>query len=285
MYEDIHIVLDSVSDVQYTDLINNPRIHQVRMLVRHGNEEWYDGDKSLEEMFRMVEKTGELPTTSQPPIGNTLETLRELVQQGKKVIIINCDSVLSGTYQSCCMAARDIMKEVKGSDIRVIDSKLASNALCGIAEALLAKIEEGITLDEAEVYVKDMARRTTIFFTIDSLEYLAKGGRIGAVGALLGSILGIRPVIRVNPDGNIVSIDKCRTRKKALKRLIEFAEAEGEPEEIFTPCSMADADAEYLKAEMAQRFPGVPIRSGRIGTIIGTHLGPSAVGLFVRVKA
>ncbi len=285
MHEDIHIVLDSVSDVRETALINNPRIHELRMIVRHGNEEWYDGDKPLEEMFKMVESTGELPTTSQPSVGETFELLRDLAQQGKKILVINCDSVLSGTYQSCCMVAREIMKEVKGSDIRVIDSKLASNAICGIAEKLLGKIEAGITMDEAEAHVMDMVKRTTIFFTIDSLEYLAKGGRIGSVSALLGSIFGIRPIIRVNPDGNIVSIDKCRTRKKALKRLIEFAEAEGEPEEIFTPYSMADADAKYLEEEMSQRFPGVPIRSGRIGTIIGTHLGPSAIGLFVRTKA
>lgn len=285
MHEDIHIVLDSVADVHGTALINNPRIHELRMMVRHGDEEWHDGDKSLEELFELVDKTGQLPTTSQPPLGETLELLRDLAQQGKKIIIINCDSILSGTYQSCCMAARDVMKEVKGSDIRVIDSKIASNAICGVAEELLKKIELGITLDEAEAYVIDMSKRSKLFFTIDSLEYLAKGGRIGAVGALLGSIFGIRPVVKVMEDGNIASVDKCRTRKKALKRLIEFAVAEGEPEEIFTPYSMADADAKYLEEEMAQRFPGVPIRSGRIGTIIGTHLGPSAIGLFVRVKA
>ena len=284
MHEDIHIVLDSISDVQDTELVNNPRIHVLKLIVRQGAEEWYDGDKTLTEMFSMVDKTGELPTTSQPPIGNTMEMLRDLVQQGKKVIVINCDSVLSGTYQTCCVAARDVMKEFKGSDIRVIDSKAASCAICGLAEQLLHKIDAGTTMDEAEAFVMDMVSRTKIYFTLDSLEYLAKGGRIGAVGALLGSIFGIRPIIKVQPDGNIISVDKCRTRKKALKRLIEFAEAEGEPEEIFTPHSMAE-DVQYLKDEMAAKYPGVPIRSTRIGTPIAAHLGPSAVGLFVRIKA
>ena len=285
MHDDIHIVLDSVSDVRDTYLFDNPRIHELRLIVRHGAEEWYDGDKTLEEMFSMVDKTGELPTTSQPSIGSTMEVLRDLVQQGKKVIVINCDSILSGTYQSCCMAARDIMKEIKGSDIRVIDSKAASCAICGLAEGLLQKIEAGTTMDEAEAFVYDMVKRTKLYFTIDSLEYLAKGGRIGAVGALLGSIFGIRPIIKVQPDGNIVSVDKCRTRKKALKRLLEFAEAEGEPEEIFAPCSLAAEDARYLEDEMAKKYPGVPILSTRIGTTIAAHLGPSAVGLFVRTKA
>ncbi|MBQ7021890.1 MAG: DegV family protein, partial [Phascolarctobacterium sp.] len=100
MHDDIHIILDSISDVQDTHLMNDPRISVLRLIARHGNDEWFDGDRSTAYLFDLVKKTGKLPATSQPPIGHMIEMFSELVKQGKKLIVINCDSVLSGTYQT-----------------------------------------------------------------------------------------------------------------------------------------------------------------------------------------
>ena len=220
MSENIHVIVDSISDVQDTDLMNNPRIHVLRLVARHGNEEWFDGDRSTAYLFDLVKKTGKLPATSQPPIGHIIELYTGLVKQGIKLVVINCDSVLSGTYQTCCVAAKQVMAEVPGADIRVVDSKAAGCSICGMAKEALKAVDEGKTLDEVEAYVLDMVKRTKTYFTLDTLEYLAKGGRIGAVGALLGSIFGIRPIIHVLEDGNLEPYDKVRTRKKALKRLL-----------------------------------------------------------------
>lgn len=286
MSENIHIIVDSVSDIQDTDLMNDPRIHVLRLIARHGNEEWFDGDRSTAYLFDLVKKTGKLPATSQPPIGHIIELYTELVKQGIKLVVINCDSVLSGTYQTCCVAAKQVMDAVPGADIRVIDSKAAGCSICGMANAILKKVEEeGISIDEAEAYAHDLVKRTKTYFTLDTLEYLAKGGRIGAVGALLGSIFGIRPIIHVLEDGNLEPYDKVRTRKKALKRLLEIANEQGELEEIFIPNALVPEDAEYFRAEMAARHPGVPIWITQIGTPLAAHLGPGAIGLFVRQKA
>ena len=285
MHDDIHVIVDSVSDVQDTDLMNHPRMHVLRLVARHGNEEWFDGDRSTAYLFDLVKKTGKLPATSQPPIGHMIEMYTDLVKQGKKVMVINCDSVLSGTYQTCCVAAKQVMDEIPGADIRVIDSKAAGCSICGMANAILKKVEEGISMDDAEAYAYDLVKRTKTYFTLDTLEYLAKGGRIGAVGALLGSIFGIRPIIHVVEDGNIIPFDKVRTRKKALKRLLEIANEQGELEEIFIPNALVQEDAEYLRAEMAAKHPGVPIWITQIGTPLAAHLGPGAIGLFVRQKA
>ena len=285
MHDDIHVIVDSVSDVQDTDLMNHPRMHVLRLIARHGNEEWFDGDRSTAYLFDLVKKTGKLPATSQPPIGHMIEMYTDLVKQGKKVMVINCDSVLSGTYQTCCVAAKQVMDEIPGADIRVIDSKAAGCSICGMANAILKKVEEGISMDDAEAYAYDLVKRTKTYFTLDTLEYLAKGGRIGAVGALLGSIFGIRPIIHVVEDGNIIPFDKVRTRKKALKRLLEIANEQGELEEIFIPNALVQEDAEYLRAEMAAKHPGVPIWITQIGTPLAAHLGPGAIGLFVRQKA
>lgn len=285
MHRDIHVVLDSISAAGETALKDDSRCHVLPLVVRHGELEWFDGERSLDEMFAMVEKTGKLPTTSQPPIGVILEIFTKLAQEGKKVIMLTVSSVLSGTYQTACLAARQVMDEVVGADIRVVDSKTAACPISGVAMEILEKTAAGMSLDEAETMAVEMFARTETFFSVNTLDYLQKGGRIGAVGALLGSILGIRPIVHLKADGNLEVADKCRTRKKVLKRMIEMA-AEKQPlEAIFIAHAAAQEDAESIKAEMENLFPGVPIMLTGIGTVLAAHLGPGVVGLFVRRRA
>ena len=126
MRNDIHIVLDSIAVAEETPLRDDPRCHVVPLLVRHGDTEWVDGEKSLQEMFAMVEASGQLPKTSQPAIGRFLDVFTELAADGKKVIAIMLDGVLSGTVQTARLAARQVMSEIPGSDIRVFDSLTAA---------------------------------------------------------------------------------------------------------------------------------------------------------------
>ncbi len=285
MHNDIHVVLDSVACSDETELRDNPRCHVMRLIVNHGKEEWVDGDRTLKEMFDMVERNGELPGTSQPPIGWFLEMFTNLSNQGKKVIMICVDSVLSGTYQTACLAAKQVMKEVKGADIRVVDSHTAACSISGCAIEILRKTAEGMSLDEAEKYANDLMERTETYFTVNTLDYLKKGGRIGAVGALVGNILGIRPIVHLDNLGRLEIADKIRTRKKTLKRMLDMASENAPIEAIFIAHGEADEDAEMLKQEMHSRFPEVPIMVTGIGTVLAAHLGPGAIGIFVRRKA
>lgn len=285
MHTDIHVVVDSISAATETALKDNERCHMVRLVVRHGDLEWLDGDRSLKEMFTLVDESGKLPTTSQPPIGEMLELFTSLASQGKKVIMITVSSILSGTYQTACLAARQVMDEIKGADIRIVDSKTAACPLSGVAMAVLEKTAEGMSIDEAEKMAVDMFARTETFFSVNTLDYLQKGGRIGAVGALIGSIFGIRPIVHLQNDGNLEVVDKCRTRKKVLQRMIELASEKEPVEAIFVAHAEAEADAEYLKAQMEERFPGLPVMLTGIGTVLAAHLGPGVIGLFVRRKA
>lgn len=285
MHTDIHVVVDSISAAAETALKDNERCHMVRLVVRHGDLEWLDGDRSLKEMFTLVDESGKLPTTSQPPIGEMLELFTSLASQGKKIIMITVSSILSGTYQTACLAARQVMDEIKGADIRIVDSKTAACPLSGVAMAVLEKTAEGMSIDEAEKMAVDMFARTETFFSVNTLDYLQKGGRIGAVGALIGSIFGIRPIVHLQNDGNLEVVDKCRTRKKVLQRMIELASEKEPVEAIFVAHAEAEADAEYLKAQMEERFPGLPVMLTGIGTVLAAHLGPGVIGLFVRRKA
>ena len=286
MKDNIHIILDSVSAVQETEYLNDPRIHVVRLTVQHGTEEWFDGDKSLEEMFAMVDKTGKLPHTSQPPLGDILDVYNGLVSQGKKVIFITVASALSGTYQTACIAAEQVMKEHVGADIRVIDSKTAAAPIIGFAIKLLRKIEDGCEdMDELERYGNDLVARTETYFSVNTLEYLRKGGRIGKASALIGSILGIRPILHLDRDGKVEVADKCRSRKKVLKRIVEIAQDEGELESFYVSNAVAEEDASCVAMELQEKNPGIPSLKTSIGTVLSSHLGPGVIGVFVTRKA
>ena len=250
MRDDIYVVVDSVAVSDETTLKDDPRVRVLPLICRHGSEEWYDGERDLKQLFAMVESTGNLPSTSQPPIGNILELFSDLSRQGKKIIMIAVDSILSGTYQTCCVAAKQVMDEILGADIRVIDGKTAACPLSGMALAVLRGIDAGMNMDELEQLGLDVVRRTETYFTVDTLDYLQKGGRIGAVGALLGSIFGIRPIVHLDEEGRLTVADKCRTRKKTLKRMVEMAAGNAPIEAFFVAHGEAPADAEWLKEQM-----------------------------------
>lgn len=285
MSTDIHVVVDSIAAAGETPLKDNPRCHVLRLVVRQGECEWQDGERTLQEMFAMVSATGKLPTTSQPPIGSMLELFTELSRQGKKVIMLTVSSVLSGTYQTACLAARQVMEEIEGADIRIVDSKTAACPISGVAMEILEQTAAGMGMDAAAALAEDMFARTETFFSVNTLEYLQKGGRIGAVGALLGSILGIRPIVHLQADGNLEVADKCRTRKKVLKRMTELAAAKQPIEAVYVAHAEAAEDAQALKQEMQELFPGVPSMVTGIGTVLAAHLGPGVIGLFVRRRA
>ena len=282
MRNDIHIVLDIIAVAEETPLRDDPRCHVVPLLVRHGDTEWVDGEKSLQEMFAMVEASGQLPKTSQPAIGRFLDVFTELAADGKKVIAIMLDGVLSGTVQTARLAARQVMSEIPGSDIRVFDSLTAACPISGMAMEVLAYAETGATMDELEEYLKGLIERTETYFSVNTLDYLQKGGRIGAVGALVGNILGIRPIVHIDTAGELVVVDKCRTRKKVLQRMVELAAANAPIEAVYVANAEAEEDAETLRKAMLELFPGLPVLVTGIGTVLAAHLGPGVIGLFVR---
>lgn len=285
MHDEIHVVVDSISAADETALKDDQRCHILRLIIRHGDLEWQDGERSLAELFGMVDATGKLPITSQPPIGVVVELFTKLAQEGKKVIMLTVDSVLSGTYQTACVAARQVMDDIKGADIRVIDSKTAACPISGIAMEVLKHTAEGMDIDEAEKMAREMVARTETFFSVNTLDYLQKGGRIGAVGALIGSIFGIRPIVHLDKEGRLKVADKCRTRKKVMKRMVEMAAEKAPIEAIFVAHAEALADAEDLKKQLQGLFPNVPTMLTGIGTVLAAHLGPGAIGVFVRRKA
>lgn len=285
MKDNIHIILDSVSCVMETELIKDSRIHLVRLVTAFGEEEWLDGDKTPEELAALVEKYGVLPKTSQPPIGELLELFSTIVSAGKKAIFITLDSGVSGTYQTACMAAKQINEGIKENAIRVVDSRTAALPITAMAKEVMAKIDAGCDdLDELENFAHSLVKRTRTFFTVNTLDYLSKGGRIGKASALIGGILGIRPILSLDSEGKVIPIDKCRSRKKALQRVMDIVSDEKGIEAIYVCGALCQDDMDMVKTKMQERFPGIVCESSGIGTVLMSHLGPGVLGLFSRVK-
>ncbi len=287
MLDKIHIVLDSVSSAMGSALEQEPRLHIMKLLVSHGDQEWRDGDRPLQFMLDLVEKSGVLPRTSQPPLGEMLELFRSLSQEGIKLLVLTMAGGLSGTYQSACQAAREVMAQVPGADIRVVDSKTAAHPIRGIAARLLAATAAGMGLDEAEGLARDLVARTDTYFTISSLEFLQKGGRIGRASALIGSILGIKPILHLDlEDGTVRPYDKCRTKKKVLQRMTECGAQHAPLEALYVGYATLAEDAKVIADGLAQLFPEVPLDFGPISTsVLDAHLGPSVIGVWATHKA
>lgn len=284
MRDDIHLILDSVACAGDTPLAQDPRVHTMYLRVRHGDQEWQDGERPLEELFQLIEKSGKLAQTSQPPLGEMTDLFTDLVNQGKKLIFITMSAHLSGTYQTAVMAAKQVMDDIKGADIRVVDSNTCGAPLAGVAMEVMEMIDAGSNLDEIEAAANDKFRRTVTFLTVDTLEYLQKGGRIGKATAFLGSIFGIRPIISIKNDGVLTPADKCRTKKKLIKRMAELCIEQAPVERIYGSNGLAQAEMDEGVALIAEQFPGVPTLTTGIGSVLAAHLGPGVFAVFVRRK-
>ncbi len=283
MQDEIHVILDSVSCVQETAFMNDPRVHMVPLITELGDLEWRDGTKTLEELVSLIEATGELPKTSQPPLGDILNLFVALAKEGKKAFFITLSSGISGTYQTACMAAEEVKHKYPDADIRVLDSLNAALPLTAVARDLLAKADAGCRdMDELERFAKEQLASIHTFFTVETLDYLIKGGRISKASGIIGGILGIRPILTFDEAGHIVALDKCRTRKKALLHCMDLACSCGKVEHIYVCGCFCQEDMEHMAAEMAARNPGATVELAPLGTVLLAHVGPGILGLLVR---
>lgn len=285
MNNNIHMILDSISCVQETNLLKDERVHLLCITARLNDNEWYDGDISAQELADIIKKEKKLPITSQPPLGEVMKLFTDLATAGKKVMFITVSSGLSGTYQTASMAAKQVMKEIPGADIRVIDSKTGGLPVTDAARLVLAKADAGCdNMDELEAYARDLVSRIKSFYAVETLEHLRIGGRIGRASAMIGSILGIRPILSLDEDGKVIPVDKVRTRKKVLKRIMEIANSQGELEYIAVMGAICDDDRKYICEEMRAAHPDVTIETCEIGMALTIHLGPGLIAIFVRTK-
>ena len=271
------VVTDSTAYIP-EDLRNRFNIHIVPLNVVFGEEAYREElELTASDFYEMVRRYGQLPTTSQPPIGQFVELFEQLSKEYDAVISLHLSSGISGTFQGAVAAGN----MVEGIDVHAFDSEV-SCMVQGFYVLEAAKLaQEGREPGEIIARLEELREKSNAYFIVDDLQNLQRGGRLNGASALIGSLLQVKPVLHFE-DKVIVPFEKIRTKKKAIKRVIELFEQDyqkGEPLQAVIIHGNAEEEAMELKAELEKSYPNAEFIVSYFGAVIGTHLGEGAMGL------
>ena len=230
-------------------------------------------------------REGYMPTTSQVNPQECREYLEEYLKETDKLLYICFSSGLSGTYGSACIAADLTMEEHPGCEIRVIDSKCASMGEGLLVHKAVQLQKEGKSMEEVAAWVVENVPHLVHIFTVDDLNHLYRGGRVSRTAAVVGPMVGIKPVLHVDDEGHLIPISKVRGRKKSLNALVDYMEKKmGKYREnndiVFISHGDALEDAEFVRDTIKERFGIDSFMINHIGPTIGAHSGPGTIALF-----
>ncbi len=229
--------------------------------------------RDLGDFYRQLQEHPEPPTTSQPSVGDFGACYEPLVAAGRDVASIHIAEGLSGTCASAREAARALEREGHPGRVAVVDGETGAGGLGLLVLAASASAARGETLEEVAAAAREARRRLDIWFCLDTLEYLRRGGRIGAAQALLGSALSIKPILTFGTE--IAPVARVRTRRRALERMVAYLrelERRGAKEWIVQHAQAAE-DAEYLVSEGTEILGVPPLFCTQVGPVLGAHLG------------
>lgn len=271
----VRIVTDSSCDLTTAEA-EALGIEVVPLTIRFGDDEYVDREQlSPEEFYRKMASASLLPETAAPSPGAFEERFRKLAAEGADAVVcINISRDLSATGEAAQQVARAMGDEL---DVRVIDSKSITSGLGTLAMRAARAAAEGQSADEVEALVASLIPRSRVYGALDTLDNLKKGGRIGGAQAMIGSMLSIKPIIDIS-SGKVEEASKQRTRKKALAWLRERIDENGGLEDLAIMHADA-ADFDEFVDQVRQDHPGLAVRTGWIGAVIGTHGGPGIMGV------
>ncbi|MFL7840521.1 MAG: DegV family protein [Candidatus Promineifilaceae bacterium] len=272
----VAVVMDSTANLSPEVLAEN-YLQTIPLNLIWGGESYRDGiDITTDEFYKRLENSSELPTTSQPSVGDFHELYTRVAETTDSIVCVTLSSGISGTYASAVGAA-DLME---GFPIEVVDSLSASVGHGFIALAAARAAKAGAGLQEAAQAARELVPKMNVFFAVDTLEYLHRGGRIGGASWLIGSALSIKPVLQIS-DGLIDSMARVRTKKKALAYLADLAEERFKGHDnvhLAVVDAVSPDEAHLLGEELQKRLNPVEFMYGELSPVIGTHAGPGTVG-------
>ena len=277
----IRIVTDSSCDLP-SDLIEQYGISVLPCYVVVDDQTFKDGlEIQADDFYRRLLADGRTPTTAQPTPSDFQTVYRELVGQGDQIISIHVSSKLSGTLNSAQQAKASLDD---GSAVEIIDSQLASIPLgLAVLDAAIMASKGGSVHDIAGQIRQRLSLHHGLF-ALDTLEYLQKGGRIGKARAFMGSVLHVKPILRLQ-DGEAHPVERPRNRERAMSRLVELAQ-ELAPVRRLAVIYSTDPDRMVgLKQGLTGILPADQIIESRFGSTLGTYIGPDALGVAVTQEA
>ena len=276
----IKVLSDSTSYIN-PEIQNELGIDLIPLSVNFPDESFLETEVDYEYFYNKIEKTGIIPTSSQPSLGEIMEKFRGIVAHGDEVLAIFISSAMSGTYATALQARDKILQEYPKARIEIMDSYTNCMALGMQVIAAAREVKAGANLNkalQAAQYVRDRVR---FFFVPETLDYLKKGGRIGTASALLGTILNIRPILTVDmKTGMTHLLTKTRGTSAAINRMLEIMEEDRNKyglKEILIHHINAPEKANMLRNLLMERY-GMPVDICSIGPVIGLHTGLGTVG-------
>jgi DegV family protein with EDD domain len=275
--ENTAVVLDSTADLPDPQA-RHPNWRLVPLYVRFGDETFREYvDLSAEDFYRRLRGSSEPPKSSQPSPAD-FEAVFDSLSEYERILCVVLSSKISGTYESARLAA-----EPAGERIQVIDSGVTSGGTVILADAIQRRLDRGTQETEIDALVERFKRERGLLFTVDTLEYLIRGGRIGKAAGFAGQLLSVKPIL-VLDHGEVAPLKRVRGRRKAIAAM-ERLFVEGSQDGSGLHVGVAHADAQEDCDELAGR-----VRAARphasldlvltLGPVIGTHGGPGTLGLF-----
>ena len=274
----LKIVTDSTAYLPEAT-IREHDIRAVPLYVHFGTEAFREGiDLSHDDFYARLKNASELPTTSQPSAGEFHQVFEELAGEGHDIAVLTISSKLSGTWDSA-MAAKQMLPQ---ANIQVVDTLETSVGLHLLVDAAIRAAADGASLQEVADLVEDLKKRIHFWFVVDTLEYLAKGGRIGNARAFMGTLLKVKPIL-ILQDGVIEPCEQVRSKAKAQARMVELlVEAMGSKgcdAHIGVASALVPDEVQSISQLITQKLEcAEPIQSV-IGPVLGVHTGPGVVGV------
>lgn len=248
----------------------------------NGGEPIYNKDIDAKDLYNQL-RNGAMAKTNAVTPGYVEDCMRESLEAGKDIIYLGFTSGLSVTYNNAAMIIGELQQEFPERKLLSIDTLCASAGQGLVVHYAALKREEGLSMEE--IYHEILAIKDKIHhqFTVDDLFFLKRGGRISATTAVAGSILNIKPILDVSPEGKLETVGKVRGRKVALKELVTKMKSNSDIDAwdyVFISHGDCDDDAEYVKALVEKEYPTAKVTITYVGPVIGAHAGPGVIALF-----
>lgn len=269
----IKIITDSTSYIS-KEYAKKENITIVPLNYVFGEETGKEGSPGeFYEFFEKLETTKLFPTTSQPSAGEFLDIFNRAFEEGyDEIIAILLSSKLSGTYNSAVLA-KNILENKK---ITIIDSQNAASNLRFLVEDAIEMVKEGKSSEEIESHINNKKMEMYVYLTTETLEYLSRGGRLSSIQSTVGNLLNIKPIIELK-HGELTLLEKIRGKNKAVSAIIDKV-----PDDVkrIGICHILNIEeAQKLKISLEERFPKAEVSIDELGSVIGSHLGPKAIGI------
>jgi DegV family protein with EDD domain len=260
------------------DLLAEYDIHVIPLVLLWEGESLLDNvDITPDDFYKRLSHARELPTTSQPSLGQFLTFFKEIAQEAESIVGCFISAELSATVDRATAAAA----EMPDIPIEIVDSRSASMGLGYVTLAAARAIADGADYQQAAQAARAVVPKIRLMFVVDTLEFLHRGGRIGGAQRLLGSVLSIKPLLHLE-NGRIEPLDKVRTKRKAVERMLEIAATEavaGDGLHAAVVDASVPAESARVLHEFQARLQPEEIYRAELSPVIGTHVGPGTVGL------